>query len=259
MTRQVCAIARNTLRECVRSRAIYGMIGLAVMLVALSTLLGSVTIGDQMNVVKDFGLFAITLSGAAYTLISGSMLLEKELTRRTIVNVLSKAVSRTEFIVGKFLGMLGASTVLLVGLAIALLTFLWALSGRFEPLLLQAFFGIFCELTIICALTIFFSALVTTPILAGCCTVAVVMTGRSAEYLLYCARGQEASPPWALLLESLYQLVPHLHALVLSDQVVHGIAVSEQHLLWGGIYALSYSSALVILACIVFSRRDFSE
>jgi len=259
MSRKVCTIAHNTLRECVRSRSIYGVFSLAIALVVASTLFGSVSIGDQVSVIKDFGLFAMTFSVVAYTVLSGSALLEKELARRTISTVLSKAVSRSEFIIGKFLGLLGAATLLFVILGLALLGYLGLVTGRVELLLLQAYWGIFLELTIVCALTMLFSAIVTTPILAGCFTLGIIITGRSAEYLLYFARAEGAATVGAPVLEFLYLVIPHLHAFVLSDQVVQGVLVTKEHLIWGAAYALAYSSCLLWIACLTFARRNFSN
>ena len=248
----------NTYRECIRSRAIFGIMFFAVFVVGIATLFATVTIGDRNLVVLDFGLFAVSLCTTLYAVLSGSSLLEKELTRRTIMTVLSKAVSRTDFLVGKYLGILAACGVLLLCLTATLMVYLIALSGTFPAALLHAVVYMLLECTIVCALTIFFSAFVSTPILAGCFTVGVWMTGRSAEYLLYFAREGEGGGVLGAVLELLYAIIPHLHSFVIADQVVQGIALPLAHTGWGAIYAIAYSALLLTLGSLTFSRRNFT-
>ena len=258
MSQKISPIARNTFRECVRSRAMFGVLFFAAFIVVVATLFGSVTIGDQHLVVMDFGLFAISLCTTFYAVLSGSTLLEKELTRRTIITVLSKAVSRGEFLVGKYLGILAATATLLICMTTALLLYVLALTGTMHWPLAQAALYIFLESTIVCALTIFFSAIAATPILAGCFTVAVFITGRSAEYILYFAKEGEPGRLLVQCLELLYRVVPHLHSLVVSDQVVQGVTLPISHLAWGAVYASAYSALLIVLSVIAFSRRNFT-
>jgi len=79
---KILYIGINTYRESVRSKILYSLIFFAVIVVCVSAFFGSVTIGDQVKVIKDFGLFAISLFSAAYAVISGSALLSKELSKK---------------------------------------------------------------------------------------------------------------------------------------------------------------------------------
>ena len=102
---KIYAIALNTFREAVRNKILYSVLAFAVLLVAISALFGSVTIGETQRVIKDFGLFALSFFGAISTIICGVSLLNKELKQKTIHNIISKPVARWEFIVGKYLGL----------------------------------------------------------------------------------------------------------------------------------------------------------
>ena len=79
---------------------------------------------------KDFALFAVSLFSTVITVVLGSTLLQKELGKRTILNLLSKPVARWEFIVGKFLGLFLTLTVIVWVMSLLAISALWAFEGR---------------------------------------------------------------------------------------------------------------------------------
>ena len=91
---KVLAIALNTAREAVRNKILYSILFFACLVVGIATLLGSFSIGDQMKFAKDFGLMAVSLFGVIIAIVLGVNLLHKELTKRTILNILSKPVAK---------------------------------------------------------------------------------------------------------------------------------------------------------------------
>ena len=255
---QILAIAQATFRESIRSKVLYSLLFCAFALVAAATIFGAVTIGDQVKVIKDFGLFAVSLFSVAYAVIGGATLLQKELAKKTIYNILSKSVQRYQFILGKYLGMLATASLLLLLMGGALLIFVGLLEGRLEGLLVQAYFCMFLELAIVCAAAIFFSSIVVTPLLSGLFTFGVFLVGRSTEELLYFVKAGTIKGALAQLLDVLYVLLPNLQQLNISNQIVYGVGASPELLGWGAVYALAYSGILLWLANLFFSRRDFN-
>ena len=79
---KIFAIALNTFREAIRNKILYSVIFFAAFLVLISALFGSVSIGDKIKVIKDFGLFSLSFCGAIITIISGTNLLNKELKQK---------------------------------------------------------------------------------------------------------------------------------------------------------------------------------
>ena len=61
MKGRIYYIALNTCRESIRSRLLYSVLTFAILLVVVSALFGTVTIGDQIKVIKSFGLFGISI------------------------------------------------------------------------------------------------------------------------------------------------------------------------------------------------------
>src|ERR1700690_4038250 len=76
---------------------------------------------EQIKFVKDFGCGAIGLFGFAIALLSTAQLIPQELHNRTIYTILAKPVRRSEFLLGKFFGV-----VLLLALCVALMSLAFA-------------------------------------------------------------------------------------------------------------------------------------
>lgn len=250
------AIAHNTAREALRSKVLYSIVGFAALVAAVGGLFGSASLGNQMKFVKDFSLFAISLFGVVIAVTIGVGMLHKELGKRTILNILSKPISRAEFLLGKFLGLL-ATLVLVVGMMdLVLVGVIGVFEGRFDPGLLAAGVSVLLELVIVVAVAVFFSAVVVTPTLAGLFTVGTFIAGRCAGYLSFFqdeAHGAVVHASARLL----YWILPHLDRLVITDQVVYGDTIPLAYLALAGVYAIAYATVTLALAVLVFERREF--
>lgn len=252
------AIAQTTLREVLRGKVLFASFGSAALLIGVMSLFGTVTIGDQVKVIMDFGLFTVSLFPVGFAVLSGTTLLHQELSKKTVYNILSKPVHRSEFVTGKFLGMLATSSVLLALIAGSLSLFL-LLFGRHSSFdLFEAYLLSWFELVIVCGLAIFFSSLVVTPALSGLFTFGVFLAGRSTDYLLYFINEGVVKGPARYLLDGLYWILPRLHSLYVSNGIVHSHRVSTDYIVWSGLYSLGYTALLVLFAQILFRKRDFN-
>ncbi len=258
MFSRIFVIALNTFRESIRSKILYSTIAFAIVVVLISALFGTVTIGDQLLVIKDFGLMSMAVFAVAYTAISGTTLLQKELARKTIYNILAKAVTRGEFLCGKYLGVVATVTAMLLLMGIGLQAFLLIISGTWQNLLPLAYYYIWLELLIVSAAAIFFSTMVVTPMLAGLFTVAFFLSGRSSEFLLYFIEKEPISAFGANILKLLYALLPHLNQLNISNDVVFGAGRSLAHVGYSTLYAFSYVITVLILATVIFRNKEFN-
>jgi ABC-type transport system involved in multi-copper enzyme maturation permease subunit len=258
MMRKVWAIALNTFRESMRSKVLYSIMFFALILVAVSAFFGAVTIGDQVVVIKDFGLMSISFFSVAFAVISGSALLHKELSKKTVYNILAKPVARAEFVFGKYVGMVitVASMLLLMGLALSVFASLFEDSIDFR--LFTAYLYSFLELLVICAAAIFFSSLVVTPMLSGLFTFGIFLAGRSAGNVLYFIASDPAPSLGDSILRSLSWILPRLDLLNVGNDLVYGASISKDHLAWSMAYAIGYSAILLILATAIFRRREFN-
>jgi ABC-type transport system involved in multi-copper enzyme maturation permease subunit len=127
---RIVTIGRITLTEAIRQKVLNVLLVFALVLVAGSVgFSGLGTAGPdtasvfdaQIKFVKDAGCGAIGIFGFLITLLSTAQLIPQELHNRTIYTILAKPVRRSEFLLGKFFGM-----VLLLTLCTALMSLAFA-------------------------------------------------------------------------------------------------------------------------------------
>lgn len=257
--RNIYTIALNTFREAIRSRILYAIIFFMVVIVAVSSLFGSVSIGDQAKVIKDFGLFSISFFAVAYAVISGAAFLDKELKRKTIYNILSRPVRRSEFIIGKYAGMLATVSCLILLMGTCLSVYLLFLEGRFSLEMTTAYYHIFLQLAVVCAATMFFSTIVVTPVLSGSFAFGLFIAGRSTEYLLYFIENDLVQGVSESLVKIIYYILPHLDKIDVSNQVVYRTVLLDSFSLWSTLYTIGYSGVLIALAVLIFKKTEFNQ
>ena len=102
---RILTIARNTFREAVRDRVLYNLVLFVLLITASAIFLGELTAGQEARTIVDFGLGAMLVFGAFISIFVGVSLVSKEIERRTVFAIFSKPVSRSEFIIGKYLGL----------------------------------------------------------------------------------------------------------------------------------------------------------
>jgi ABC-type transport system involved in multi-copper enzyme maturation permease subunit len=255
---RVRVIGTNVFREVIRDRILY-LIGLfALLLVAARVLLPEVAAGSQDKILLDLGLAAIELLGLVIAAFVGTTLVNKEIEKRTVFVMLTKPLSRAEFILGKHLGL---SAVLLVLVTAMTLLYLGVLSlGQVSysigSILLAVLYQ-FLMLSLLTAVAIVFGVF-TSSLLAALLTFAVYLMGQFSRDLLALGNlSDNAAIRWVT--QGLYVVLPDLARLNLKNQAVYSIELlpSSTALVSNAAYALAYIGLLLTIAILVFSRREF--
>ena len=120
MNHTVSLVAGITVKEGLRNRAMQGIFAIALLLCAVYMVVVPMFAFDTGKVVIDIGYSFINISGLAIVIFLGIALLTKDIHQRTVSMILSRPISRTDYVIGKFLGL--AVAVLLAILVIAVLT-----------------------------------------------------------------------------------------------------------------------------------------
>src|SRR5688572_21596874 len=113
--RTISHVAVNVFKESVRDKVLYNLVAFAVLLMGASYLIGQLTAGQDVKIIKDLGLASIATFGLLIAVFIGIGLVWKEVERRSIYALLAKPIGRREFILGKYAGL---SLTLLVNVAV---------------------------------------------------------------------------------------------------------------------------------------------
>src|SRR5690348_6450423 len=98
-------VAVNVFKESVRDKVLYNLVVFAVLLMSASFLVGEMTAGQDIKIIKDLGLAAIATFGMLIAIFIGIGLVWKEVERRSVYSLLTKPLRRSEFVVGKYVGL----------------------------------------------------------------------------------------------------------------------------------------------------------
>jgi Cu-processing system permease protein len=261
-------VARSVFKESVRDKVLYNLVLFAVLLMAASYLIGQLTAGQDVKIIKDLGLAAIATFGLLIAIFIGIGLVWKEVERKSIYSLLSKPLRRSDLVLGKYAGL---AVTLLVNISVmtaAFYTVLAYMATQFapemraawaapatDPNLLRAVALIGVELLLVTAIALFFSTF-SNPMLSAALTLGLWVIGhfnadlRNFEHVV-------DSKPAAYLARGLYYVLPNFGAFDVKDQVVHNLDVPMSYLATTTVYGVVYIAMLLVAAVLIFSKRDF--
>jgi len=252
---RILSVAVNTFRETIRNKILYAILAFALLVIALSWFLADLSVGDLARIIADVGLACIHVFGVVTAVFLGITLVSHEVERKTVYLILSRPVARWEFVVGKAAGLCG--TLLLTTLVMAVTLFLVHTGYRQspEPGILIASAGIYMELVLLTCLASLFSSF-TTPVLSAIFTLSMFLIGHVSRDLLVFGK-RAASGALRAVSAVLFYLLPNLENFNWKNEVVYGGARAVSVIPLAAGYLLAYSAAVLILACLIFSRKDF--
>lgn len=250
----ILAVARSTFREAVRDRVLFLVVGFGLAVLVLSKILAPIALGEGSRVTIDLGLSALGIAGLVIVSLVGTNLVHKELERRTIHVILSRPLSRAEYLVGKWLGLTWTMAATVSAMGIVLMILASALRGpAIVGPILQAVFLIACANAVLAALAVMFSSL-STPVLSVLYTLGLYATGYWTNEL----RTFSGSVPGLLgeIVRTASYVIPNLELFNLRANVAHATGASTIHLALAAGYAGAYVAAVLSLAVIAFERRE---
>jgi len=266
--RVIRLIAGAVFKESVRDRVPYAMVVFAVLLIAASYLIGQLTAGQDMKTIKDLGLAALSIFGLFIAVFIGIGLVSKEVEKKSVFGLLSKPVSRTQFILGKYAGLVMTLAVNLGVMTMAFFAMLYYMnattpagvraawpSPAMDPRLLLAIGLIFAELMIVTALALFFSAF-SSPLLATLLTLGLWVAGHFNADLRNFENVVDSAVVVAVA-RGVYYVIPNLAPFDVKAEVVYGMPIAMRAVSLTLVYAAVYIALLLTATVTIFRRRDF--
>ncbi len=225
----------------------------AVLLIAASITLSSLTYGEQHRIIADLALTSAQAFGTLIAVFLGAGLVAGDIQRRTVYPIVAKPVSRWEYLAGRYLGLVLTLTLNLLVMALATGAVLAVYTGGLAFLgstpIVSAFVGLGAQLAMVAAIAILFSS-VTNPTLAAIFTLGLAISGQFARDVFVFYRTHE----WV---RAIAYAIPNLSALDYKVQVVYQRPVPGAVLAGALLYAALYVGLVLSVASLAFARRDF--
>ncbi|MDJ0618384.1 MAG: ABC transporter permease [Calothrix sp. MO_192.B10] len=255
---RISVIATNVFREMVRDRILY-ILGFYILILAVALLLlPEVAAATEDKMFLDLGLAAMAVLGLVVAVFIGTGLINKEVEKRTLLVFIAKPISRSEFVVGKYLGLVAVLTTLVAVMTVIYLVFLQFgnINHQTISIFTSAIFLIL-QLCLISAFAITFG-IVSNSLLATPLTIAVYLIGNITQDILEFGRLSN-NPGFERLTQGLYLVLPDLSRLNLQNDAVYGLQALPNFttLIGNSLYGIFYSLMLVAIAILIFSQREF--
>ncbi|MBR8839302.1 MAG: ABC transporter permease subunit [Stigonema ocellatum SAG 48.90 = DSM 106950] len=255
---RISVIATNVFREVMRDRILYIIGFYGLILAAAIRLLPEFAAATEGKMFLDFGLAAMSAIGLIVAVFVGTGLVNKEIEKRTVLVLIAKPVGRSEFILGKYLGLLAVLAVFIAAMTAIYVAFLQFgnIAYSTASILIAAIF-LFLELSLMTAVAITLGVF-TSSLLATALTFAVYLMGNITQDILQLGRLGH-NPGIERLTQALYLILPDLSRLDLKNNAVYGIHAlpDSTALITNAGYGLLYSAVLLAIAIFIFSQREF--
>ncbi|MFO7760370.1 MAG: ABC transporter permease subunit [Desulfobia sp.] len=267
--RNIFALALLSFKEGLRYRVLYGVLVFALLIMVLAVLVSGLFMRDVSKVILDFCLASINIGGLLIPFFLGINLLARDLEQHTVFAVLSRPVRRSQYILGKFGGL-----VLLTLLIMAILTGATFASvfiakiiygggyfTAFSPGAVLASVGLSAlALIILNGLVVLWCTLTTSSFLAILLTIFSYLIGQTVDDVVRFIRADHARVTFSAAVKHTVDIAqyvfPNLAAFDFKLQAAHGLypAVGEISILF--FYAAVYTLALLLISIMIFKRRD---
>ena len=251
---RIKAVAENTFRESIRDKVLYVLLFFAVSTILSSKVLGWISIGQDIKIIKDICLAAMSVFGTLIAIFVGANLVYKEIDKKTLYTLLAQPMKRHEFMLGKYLGLLAIIGVSLVVMTAGSTVYLALMGGVVNAVWFQAILLIYLKLVLLTAFSILLSTLVS-PILGAIIVVSFYVAGHATE-VFKDLPSQFDGTLSKQFLEIFYYVIPNLSLFNLQSEAANNVPVAMSYLGFVLVYGLAWTLLLLILACMAFERRD---
>lgn len=269
--RRTGLIALNTLREAARQKLFAFLLLLALALVLGARWFRDFNFGaPELKFLADCGFGAMAFFGAALTIAATAQLFFSEIENRTALTLLAKPVWRTEFVVGKFLGVAALVAAFCGLLTVLLAAVLWWREGQlmeefrenftqgravsYELVALAGFLQ-WLKLAVLAAFALLVASFAQTQLFTVV-TGFFILVICHLQYLAQDAYARSGSWLGQVLGGAIAGIFPNFQMFALADSLAAADAPPAAHVARVAVYALGYIVVACGLAVFSFRQRE---
>lgn len=253
-------IARTTIGEALRRKILNAFLMVGIGMIVLTFAFSTFSPREELTLIKGMGLGIISLAGIFISVILAINLIPTEIEKRTIYTILSKPVRRHEFLLGKYFGAIGTVLINIALMSIAFVIAVIIKNPAQTADALTLFKGvamIYLQLLLLCSLAIFFSTFLS-PLVNFFLTLSLFIIGNLSSFTQDLAKVNH-NPIIKGFFTAVHYLVPNFGNFNIQNPLINPDVTIKNEALFltqNFIYALVYAAVLMILAILVFDRRE---
>jgi Cu-processing system permease protein len=258
-------LATTTFKGIFRDKVFRGILMIAVVFLFIPSVSGlSMRQVTELSITLSLSLLSIILLLLAVFL--GGTSLWKDMERRYTFSVLGLPITRTDYVLGKFIGIAGflLLTVLVLGALGSLM--IWQASGIYPPgrpliwtnLYLAMFFDVLKYILLV-AWAFLLSTVSTSFFLPIFGTLSVFFVGSATQEVyeyIHTAGGKAYPAAFKMIVNLLYYVLPNFSAFDLNVNAIYSVPLDHSGVALTAAYFVVYTSILLSLSSWVYGRRE---
>lgn len=255
MSHPVFVVAKNTYIEMIRDRVLYFVVIFSILFMGLCFALGQLSYKEIFRLSVSLGLGGIHLCFAGLTIFLGCSLFYREIEKRTIYTLLARPITRGQYLLGKYFGLLGILLTLLFGFLLCFTGIELLLGLAIELTSYYAFVGFFFEAGILLAITFLFSSFAK-PFLSISGSLAFFLIGHWVGSFDSLVEFNQ-SETFQVAAQLIGRIFPDLESLNWRQFAIAKAHVPVAELGYSLTVASLWAAFFFLVSLIIFGRKDF--
>jgi len=267
---KILLIAWITFKDSVREKALYGIFLLGIVMFVANVIITGMFSWELGKVAVDVGLSIISFSGLILIFFFSIQMVSKDLEKKTVYLILSRPISKAQYILGKYTG-LGS----IILFSSAVLGICAALSVQVSTLGVEDYMPanfswhvfflsvafLTLSLLVMTGISILFVSITSHPFTAMLLALMTYFIGQNIENVKNIIISTRIFSPDAIsmkVINIVSWVLPNLAVFDLKATAAYGLPLDAMSLAWTTLYGLSYIGMCLIVTILIFQRRELA-
>lgn len=266
------SIARATTKEAVRQPIFLLLMAVGSLIILANCYIPFFSLGEDTKMYIDCGLATILISSLLVAIWTASLSVAEEIEGKTAMTLLSKPITRREFIVGKYLGIAQTIFWMVLTLGVFMISLIFFLKASIDAKeasstiteverltaalrVLPGLALVFMEVAVMTAISVAISTRLPMLVNITSC-LAIFVIGHLTPVLVNTAL--QDVPFVKFVAQLLATILPTLDNYNMSAAIAMDRTIPPEYIGYNALYSLCYVSAIILLSFILFEDRDLA-
>jgi len=250
------AIIITTVRESIRKKQLYVLLIFGILVVILTSLANFFEMNEQTRFIKNISIFIIPIIGVIVATFSSARQLPNEIEDKSIHPLLVKPISRWEYIIGKYLGVLVITWFSMLIISLIFLCFIFLKNIPITATFFQCIILFLIQIAIYISIVLFFSTILSHGANIVLSLLLFVLLHSYGPKLNEIISGS-TNILHRIFLKILFWIPPHFDYFNISSAVIYDYPEQSFIILIPFlIYAIIYIAIFLMFAGAIFSNKE---
>ena len=251
---KILAVATNTYKESLRQPVFFMLLIGGAILIYTSPFYALFAFGAEIKMIKDMAFATITISSLLFALFNASAAVAEEVESKRLLTLISKPLTRNEFIFGRFLGIIIGVLIMMVILTLIFLLTLWQIEA-FDLIIFRGILLIYIKVALMSAISIAISTRL--PVITNIVIcILIFILGYLSNYLF--GFFIEKTFPIYLIGRIFHTIIPNLENFNVAAAIAIGTPISTGYLFTAILYGIIYVTIALMVAGALFQKREIA-